>query len=177
MNGDHHSVAAAPLDLRTTHRERGTPGHTERLRDARTGAESLEKNGASSPDSHGGASRKRPLDSSSLPLRKRPFPVEPESRSQSPVPAPSAQRIPPAEHATGTDYQRGFVPAADAGWFQPASATPRRAEDAPAFPIPYYIRELPPSRAEASHRSKTKTLLCRICSLRKENLLSLLDCL
>lgn len=143
MNGDNHSVAAAPLDLRTTHRERGTPGCTQRRRDARTGADSLETNGASSPGSHGGASCKRLFDSSSLPLRKRPFPVEAESRSQSPVLAPSALQIPPAGRATETDYQRGFVPAADAGWVVPASATHRRPEDAPAFPIPYFVRKLP----------------------------------
>lgn len=143
MNGDHHSVAAAPLDLRTTHRERGTPGCTQRLRDARNGADSSKKNGVSSPGSHCGASRKRLFDSSSLPLRKRPFPVELESRSQSPVLATSALPIPPAGHATRTDYQRGFLPAADAGWVVPASATPRRAEDAPVFPIPYFVRKLP----------------------------------
>lgn len=134
MNGDYHSVAGAPLDLRTTHRERGTPGCTERVRDARNGAGSSEKNAPSSPGSHGGASRKRLVDSSSLPLRKRPFPVEHESRSESPVLAPSAQQIPAAaQHATGTEYQRRIDVAADASWVAPA--TPRRAEDAPAFPI------------------------------------------
>lgn len=160
MNGNHHSVAAAPLDLRTTHRERGTPGCTERLGDARTRAGSFEKNGASSPGSHGGATRKRLSDSSSLPLRKRPFPVETESRSQSPVLAPSAQQIAPAEDATRTDYQRGFASAVDAGWFVPTSATPRRAEDAPAFTIPYFVRKLPPNRAKVSHLSKTKIRFC-----------------
>ncbi|XP_075907125.1 B-cell lymphoma 3 protein [Nelusetta ayraudi] len=143
MNGDHQSVAAAPLDLRTTHRERGTPGCTERVRDARTGADSLEKNGASSPGSHGGASRKRLLDSSSLPLRKRPFPVEPESRSQSPVPAPSTERFPPAEDAGGTGHQGAFGPPADAGWILPASAAPRRPEKAAAFSIQYFVPSYP----------------------------------
>lgn len=156
MNGDHQSVAAAPLDLRTTHRERGTPGCTERVRDARTGADSLEKNGASSPGSHGGASRKRLLDSSSLPLRKRPFPVEPESRSQSPVPAPSAERFPPAEDAGGTGHQGAFGPPADAGWILPASAAPRRPEEAAAFSIQYFVRKLTSDRAEISHLSQTK---------------------
>lgn len=156
MNGDHQSVAAAPLDLRTTHRERGTPGCTERVRDARTGADSLEKNGASSPGSHGGASRKRLLDSSSLPLRKRPFPVEPESRSQSPVPAPSAERFPPAEDAGGTGHQGAFGPPADAGWILPASAAPRRPEEAAAFSFQYLVRKLTSDRTEISHLSQTK---------------------
>lgn len=148
MNGDHHSVAAAPLDLRTTHRER--------VRDARTAADSSEKNGASTPGSHGGASRKRLVDTSSLPLRKRPFPVQPESRSQSLVVEPSAQQIPPAEQ-----HQRRFDLEADAGWLVPASATPRRAEDAPAFPIifpSHFVCKSPPNRAEISHLSNIRLL-------------------
>lgn len=109
MNGDHQRVATAPLDLRTTNRERGTPDCNGRVRDARatggspapsanTGTESLERHctavRGALPGSESVASRKRPADKSSLrlPLRKRPVPVEPETERQ-PV-EPEIERAP-----------------------------------------------------------------------------------
>lgn len=155
MNGDHHSVATAPLDLRTTHRERGTPDCNERVRDARptggapaasvrTRADGLETNGGSSPGAASSASRKRPADTSSLrlPFRKRPILVEPESQSRSPAPTPSAERVSPAADADCA-HREGFAgQAADAVWVAPASMTPRRDEEpgqspAAGYPIRY----------------------------------------
>ncbi|KAG7457247.1 B-cell lymphoma 3 protein [Solea senegalensis] len=102
MNGDQqqqHSVATAPLDLRTTNRERRSPEcsgsqrsrQQERSPAHTTGTQSLETHGAtvrrSAPGlEHGAAARKRPADTSSLklPFRKRPWiPVEPDTRTQS----------------------------------------------------------------------------------------------
>lgn len=151
MNGDHHSVAAAPLDLRTTHRERGTPDCKERVRDARpaggapaasvrTGADGLETNGGSSPGAASGASRKRPADTSSLrlPFRKRPFPVEPESQSRSPAPTPSAERVSPAPDADCA-HREGFAgQAADVVRVGPSSVTQRRDEEAGQSPAAGY---------------------------------------
>uniref|UniRef100_A0A3B4Z615 BCL3 transcription coactivator n=1 Tax=Stegastes partitus TaxID=144197 RepID=A0A3B4Z615_9TELE len=118
MNGDHESVATAPLDLRTTTRERGSAGSRapdcrSRGRDALvsggspappacTGTDSSEsrcpavRNGVGSENS---TARKRPADTSSskLPFRKRPIPVEPETQRRSPAPAESAERFSPAE--------------------------------------------------------------------------------
>lgn len=153
MNGDHHSVAAAPLDLRTTHRERGTPDCKERVRDARptggapaasvrTRADGLETNGVSSPGAASGASRKRPADTSSLPLRKRPIPVELECQSRSPAPTPSAERVSPAAEANCA-LREGFAgQAADVVRVSPASVTQRRDEEAgqslvAGYPIRY----------------------------------------
>ncbi|XP_068615362.1 B-cell lymphoma 3 protein homolog [Brachionichthys hirsutus] len=111
MNGDHQSVAAAPLDLRTTHRARWssaprTPDSKGRALDARVASPPAcpRTHGAekccpaardSQPCSGSGAPRKRPADKSSLrlPFRKRPIPVEPENQRQSPVPTPREERF------------------------------------------------------------------------------------
>ncbi|XP_053289480.1 B-cell lymphoma 3 protein homolog [Pleuronectes platessa] len=110
MNGDHRSVAAAPLDLRTTNRERGGAGSRtpdcglQRTRQqgrspappACTGTSSLETHCPTTGRSpEPGASRKRPADNSSLklPFRKRPIPVEPETETRSPAPAESGERV------------------------------------------------------------------------------------
>lgn len=118
MNGDHQSVATAPLDLRTTHRERGssgsrTPDCKGRAGDARvtggspappacTGTDSLEIHRPivrNATVSETNAARKRPADKSSLklPFRKRPFHVEPEVQSQSPAPPHSEDHFSPAD--------------------------------------------------------------------------------
>lgn len=115
MNGDHQSVATAPLDLRTTNRERGsagsrTPDYKGCARDARvtggspappacTGTDSLEIPCPTVRSSEADAARKRPADKSSLklPFRKRQFHVEPETQRQPPAPAGSAHRVPPAD--------------------------------------------------------------------------------
>lgn len=118
MNGDHRSVATAPLDLRTTSRDRGTPNCKSRVRDAPQGAET-------------GASRKRPADkaSSRLPFRKRPISLDPESPTQSPTQTPAApsseDRISPAVDFTVRQSVAGQV-AEEAEDILPASATPRR---------------------------------------------------
>lgn len=118
MNGDHESVATAPLDLRTTNRERGSGGSRapdcrSRFRDVRvtngspappacTGTDSLESHCPAVRHAVGSvnsAARKRPADTSSLklPFRKRPIPVEPETRSRSPTPPETGDRFSPAE--------------------------------------------------------------------------------
>ncbi|XP_026173696.1 B-cell lymphoma 3 protein homolog [Mastacembelus armatus] len=118
MNGDHQTVATAPLDLSTNNRERGsagsrTPDCRGHARDARvtagspaspacTGTVSLGIHSSTvrnSPGSQTGAARKRPTDTSpsKLPLRKRPFPLEPDPHSQSPTPSESGDRFSPAE--------------------------------------------------------------------------------
>ncbi|XP_041649618.1 B-cell lymphoma 3 protein homolog [Cheilinus undulatus] len=118
MNGDHQSVATAPLDLRTSNRERGTTDCKGRVGDARvtsgspappscTGMDTgmacqlpqltrcptgrVAQGSKNSPD------RKRPADDSSLrlPFRKRPIPVELETQSQSPAPADPEDRLSP----------------------------------------------------------------------------------
>ncbi|XP_034467329.1 B-cell lymphoma 3 protein homolog isoform X1 [Hippoglossus hippoglossus] len=116
MNGDHRSVATAPLDLRTTNRERGGAGSRtpdcglQRTRQqgrspappACTGTSSLETRcSASDRSSEPGAARKRPADNSSLklPFRKRPIPVEPEPETQSPAPAASGALVSAVEDA------------------------------------------------------------------------------
>ncbi|KAM7421200.1 hypothetical protein PAMA_015383 [Pampus argenteus] len=118
MNREHQTVATAPLDLRTTTRERGstgseTPYHTGRVRDASvssgsparpacTGADSMVIHCPvvrSAPSSETGGTRKRPADKSafSLPFRKRPIPVESDTQTQSPAPAERGDRFSPAE--------------------------------------------------------------------------------
>lgn len=89
MNGDHQSLAAAPLDLRTTRRERGTPNCKGRVRDAQPLAES-------------GASRRRPADklSSRLPFRKRPIHVESDAQTRPATAEPCGHRVSPAEEST-----------------------------------------------------------------------------
>lgn len=118
MNGDHQSVATAPLDLRTTNRERGsagskTPDCKGRACNARvtggsqappacTGTDSLEihcDGVRNATGSETNVARKRPVDrsSSKLPFRKRPFYVEPETQRQSPAPPDSGDRFSPEE--------------------------------------------------------------------------------
>ncbi|XP_069393163.1 B-cell lymphoma 3 protein homolog isoform X2 [Paralichthys olivaceus] len=107
MNGHHQSVATAPLDLRTTNRERGGAG--SRTPDcglqgrspappACTGTSSLETRCSTTVRSVDiAAARKRPADNSSLklPFRKRPILVEPETQTQSAAPAESGGRVSP----------------------------------------------------------------------------------
>ncbi|XP_030013409.1 B-cell lymphoma 3 protein homolog isoform X2 [Sphaeramia orbicularis] len=112
MNGDHQSVATAPLDLRTSNRERGsagsrTPGPT---RDtcansgspappACTETDSLERHSPTVRTAQGsdsGAARRRPADKcvhSSLPFRKRKITVEPEPQTRSPPPPQNPDRF------------------------------------------------------------------------------------
>lgn len=115
MNGDYQSVATAPLDLRTTNRERGSsrarsPDCTGPVKDARgtsgspappasTGTDSLQTSCPAVRDSlslRNGAASKRQADDSflRLPLRKRPYPAEPEPQSQSPAPLEIEDRFP-----------------------------------------------------------------------------------
>lgn len=107
MNGDRHSVAAAPLDLRTTNRERGSAGSRTPdcgLPRSRQGlspapAECTGTNNSeihspalrSAPGSETGAARKRPADNSfhNLPFRKRPVH---KTQAQSPAPPESGDR-------------------------------------------------------------------------------------
>ncbi|XP_023265113.1 B-cell lymphoma 3 protein isoform X1 [Seriola lalandi dorsalis] len=149
MNGDHQSVATAPLDLRTTNRERGGAGSRspdcglERSREGRspappasTGTNSLEircpaaRNVA---DSGTGAARKRPADNSSLklPFRKRRILIEPETQTQSPPPAESGDRLSPVEDTDLTFRERlagRLERPADEHRVAVAPVTPRRLE-------------------------------------------------
>lgn len=154
MNGDHQSVATAPLDLRTTNRERGsagsrTPDCKGRVRDARvtggspappacTGTDSLEIRCPSvrgTPGSESGAARKRPADKSSLrlPFRKRPILVEPETQTQSPAPPESVDRFSPAVD-TDITIRESFAgrlgQATDESRVVAAQVTPRQVEEA-----------------------------------------------
>ncbi|XP_059195560.1 B-cell lymphoma 3 protein homolog [Centropristis striata] len=112
MNSD---PATAPLDLRTTNRERGsrTPDCKGRARDAGgtggspappacTGTDSLEIQCPAVRGAETGPSRKRPADksSSSLPFRKRPILVEPETQRQSPTQPENGDRFSPATDFT-----------------------------------------------------------------------------
>ncbi|XP_030248397.1 B-cell lymphoma 3 protein homolog [Sparus aurata] len=164
MNGDQQSVATAPLDLRTTHRERGSagpgtpPGCKGRAGDARvtggspappasTGTDTLEircpVRGAL-PGSETGASRKRPADRSSsrLPFRKRRFHVEPESQRQTPAPAQTEDRCSPAVGADLTSRESFPGRAADESRVNAAPMTPRRSEEAAHSPNGFPIRVL-----------------------------------
>lgn len=163
MNGDHRSVATAPLDLRTTNRERGsagsrTPDCKGRARDARvtggspappacTGTDSLETHCSavrSAPGSDTGAARKRSADKSSyrLPLRKRPILFEPDNQRRSPVPPESRDRFSPAVE-TDLTLQESFAgrleTAADGSRVGAAPVIPRRIEEgrrsSDGFPI------------------------------------------
>lgn len=133
MNGDHQSLAAAPLDLRTTNRERGTPNCKGRVRDAQPLAES-------------DASRKRPADklSSRLPFRKRPIHVEPDSQTQPATSEPSGHRVSPAEEST---IRQGIAgQSAAENRLVPASVIPKRkAEDRQRNPAEYPVRCLNPT--------------------------------
>lgn len=133
MNGDHQSLAAAPLDLRTTNRERGTPICKGRVRDALPLAES-------------GASRKRPTDkpSSRLPFRKRPIHVEPDAPTQPATSEPCGHRVPPAEEPI---IQQSFAGQSEAeNRLVPASVIPKRkAEDGRRNPAEYPVRCLNPT--------------------------------
>lgn len=154
MNGDHQSVAAAPLDLRTTNRERGSAGSRSpdckgRVRDAGvtggspahpacTGTDSLEIH---CPGSETGTSRKRPADKSSfrLPFRKRPIHVEPETQRQSPNPPHSGDRFSPAVDTDST-FREGFAgrPSTDSRTGT-TPVTPRRDEQSVQRPDGYPI--------------------------------------
>lgn len=146
MNGDHQSVATAPLDLRTTNRERGCAAGCEgRARDAEgvtggspatpacTGTDTLETHRGS----EAGAARKRPADkpSSKLPFRKRQFVVEPETQRQAPAPPLSADRFPPPDFTARERFESrvGAAP-----------VTPRRVEEAGQGPDGYPVRFLHP---------------------------------
>ncbi|XP_028280656.1 B-cell lymphoma 3 protein homolog [Parambassis ranga] len=192
MNGDHQSVATAPLDLRTTNRERGsagarTPDCKSRSGDACvtgvspappacTGTDSLEIYGPvvrSSPGSDSSAARKRPTESSRLPFRKRRILVQPETQRQSPAPPESGDRVSPAEV---TDVTLRESVTADESRFAVAPVTPRRVEQtgqsADGYPIcfwhpcnysPYPVYCLPPV-PELSHplAHQTENLLSGI---------------
>ncbi|KAJ0000018.1 hypothetical protein NQD34_011860 [Periophthalmus magnuspinnatus] len=87
MNGEQHSLAAAPLDLRTTHRERGSSGPTSPdslvtggspAPPACTETDSLDKQVIVVKKENSGVC-KRDNARQNLPFRKRKIPVEPET--------------------------------------------------------------------------------------------------
>ncbi|XP_076593713.1 B-cell lymphoma 3 protein homolog [Chaetodon auriga] len=164
MNGDHQSVATAPLDLRTTNRERGsagsrTPDCKGRIRDSRvtsgspahlacTGTDSLEVRCPAvraASGSETGAARKRPADESSLrlPFRKRPIHVESETTRHSPAPQQGGDRFSPAGDA-GSTFQESIADRAESDQSRVGAApvTPRRDEEAGLSPHGYRIRFL-----------------------------------
>lgn len=155
MNGEHQSVATAPLDLRTTNRDRGSAGSRSPscgletslvLRSpaspASTGTNGLEIRCSAvrgAPDSR--TTIKRPADSSSLklPFRKRRILVEPESETQSPAPAESGDRLSPVED-TDLAFRESSAGrlerAADDHRVGVAPVTPRRIEETQQMPDP-----------------------------------------
>ncbi|KAF7652561.1 hypothetical protein LDENG_00095230 [Lucifuga dentata] len=125
MNGDNQSVASAPLDLRTTNRDRGSAesrtlyckGRASSCHvaggspasPARTGTDNGEIYCAaakSTPGSDTGAAYKRATDRSSfrLPFRKRPIPTEPETERQSPARSEREDHLSPAVDADLTSH-------------------------------------------------------------------------
>lgn len=134
MNGDHQSLSAAPLDLRTTSRERATLNCKGRVRDALPLAES-------------GASRKRPADkpSSRLPFRKRPIHIEQDAPTQPSTSEPNhGQRVSPAEESTVQPSAAGQ--SAPENRLASASIPKRKAEDGPLNPAEYPVRCLNPTK-------------------------------
>ncbi|XP_074538924.1 B-cell lymphoma 3 protein homolog [Halichoeres trimaculatus] len=162
MNGDHQSVATAPLDLRTTNRERGSsrarsPDCTGLARDAReingspappacTGTDSFQTRCPAVRDSQSlrnGAACKRQADNSvlRLPIRKRPYPAEPETQSQSPAAVEPGDRFsPPAERDLTSTVGR-LERVTDVYRFGAGPLTPRWLEEA-RTPEGYPIRFL-----------------------------------
>ncbi|XP_076008872.1 B-cell lymphoma 3 protein homolog [Genypterus blacodes] len=123
MNGDNQSAASAPLDLRTTDRERGSTGCRSpdckgRARDCRAAGGSPAAPGRTgtnaaglncptargAPGSDTGTVLNRTADNSSsrLPFRKRPIPAEPEPQRPSPTRSERGDRLSPAEDADST---------------------------------------------------------------------------
>ncbi|XP_047455020.1 B-cell lymphoma 3 protein homolog [Mugil cephalus] len=154
MNGDHQSVATTPLDLRTTHRERGTPDCISPSRDARvtdgspappasTGTDSLQIHCSTirkAPSSDTSTAHKRPADKSpkTLPFRKRRIPFDPETQSQSP---PAKQR---ADFTSRESLQGRLEQDAGESRVAAAPVTPRRIEESQHIPAGYSIPFLQP---------------------------------
>ncbi|XP_040021276.2 uncharacterized protein bcl3 isoform X1 [Gasterosteus aculeatus] len=156
MNGDHRSVAIAPLDLRTTKRERGSAGSRTadckgRAGDARRtdgspasparrgegGPETRRPAAGSAPDPRTGAARKRPADAPfrTLPFRKRPVVFEPETRTQpSVLPQRDAGRLSAAAEADSPARGRLETAAEESG-LEAAPGTLRRAGEAGHAPV------------------------------------------
>lgn len=156
MNGDHRSVAVAPLDLRTTKRERGSAGSRTadckgRAGDARRtdgspasparrgegGPETRRPAAGSAPDPRAGAARKRPADAPfrTLPFRKRPVVFEPETRTQpSVLPQRDAGRLSAAAEADSPARGRLETAAEESG-LEAAPGTLRRAGEAGHAPV------------------------------------------
>ncbi|KAL6109796.1 bcl3 [Pungitius sinensis] len=155
MNGDHRSVAVAPLDLRTTNRERGSADCKGRAEDAPRGTGGSPasparggKDGSdtrcpaprSAPDPQTAAARKRPADASfcKLPFRKRPIIVETETPTQPSVSPRRADGLSPAADA-GSPLRGGSAgrleTAAKDGRLHAAPGTPRRAGEAGHAPV------------------------------------------
>ncbi|CAJ1062648.1 B-cell lymphoma 3 protein homolog [Xyrichtys novacula] len=165
MNGDHQSVATAPLDLRTTTRERGSSGARSpdckgHVRDARvtggspappacTGTDSLQTRCPAVRDAHrskNGTDRKRPADESSLrlPFRKRRILVEPETQSQSPAPTERGDRVPPVVETDFTSRVRRLERVADDGRISAGPLTSSWRHDARQSLDGYPVRFLQP---------------------------------
>ncbi|XP_029959243.1 B-cell lymphoma 3 protein homolog [Salarias fasciatus] len=156
MNGDHQSVATAPLDLSTSARERGsaagsrTPDCSSRAGDARasscspappacTGTDSLEIH---TPDPKTSGGRKRTADASSLrlPFRKRPIPVEADTQEESPA-AESADRGSPAEAADSRCRESLCAPVERRAVV--SAPAPMQIEEARLSPNGYLVRFVP----------------------------------
>ncbi|XP_029359730.1 B-cell lymphoma 3 protein homolog [Echeneis naucrates] len=150
MNGDHQSVATAPLDLRTTNRRRGSAGSRspdcglETLRQGRSPEPpaSIGTTGGFRPaetsasDSGAGGPRKRCADNSSisLPFRKRrilavPEP-QPETQAQ-PAPPHSGDRLSSADNTDWTPREQRTAEGHRVGV---APVTPRRIEETQQSP-------------------------------------------
>ncbi|KAK2844827.1 hypothetical protein Q5P01_011486 [Channa striata] len=157
MNGDRQSVATAPLDLRTTNRERGSAGSRAPdckgpPRDAAegTGTDTLERHSPTARGASGSqivAERKRPADKSSikLPFRKRHFHVEPDNQRQSPAPSAGGDRVSPSDDTDFACQERSvgrLERSPDRTRIAPV--LPRRFEEPGASLADYPIHLLPP---------------------------------
>lgn len=162
MNGEHQSVATAPLDLRTTNRDRRGAGsrspdcglETSRVVRSPAPPASTATNGLEivrcsavrdAPNSRTGAANcKRPADSSSLklPFRKRRILVETEIETQLPAPAESGDRLSPVEFRESNAGR--LERAADEHRVGAAPVTPRQIEETQQSPDSCSIRILHP---------------------------------
>ncbi|CAN9513791.1 unnamed protein product [Ophioblennius macclurei] len=147
MNGDHQSVATAPLDLSTSVRERASsrnPDCRSQAGDACasgcspappacTGTDNL---GIRTPEPKTSGDRKRKADASSLPFRKRPFRGEDERRKE-PLPAENSSGAADLKfrESLSSPVERRVVVSAPA---------PMQIEEARLSPNGYHIRFLHP---------------------------------
>lgn len=146
MNGEQHSLAAAPLDLRTTHRARGQSGPTSpdsRVTSgspafpASTETDSLNKHVPKVKEESSSVCKQADGAPLTLPFRKRKIPVEPDTQS---VKEESSSR-PAQEHdrtqGTPASIIHFWPPAPNYGSYFYLSSVPE-----PISPVPLHTDHL-----------------------------------